>query len=250
MPSAYAQPLIVGHRGAAALAPENTLAGLEAAAAAGCRGVEVDVMLSYDGHAVLHHDLSLKRLAAASGRIDRMLQAELAVYDIGSHFHPRFQDERVPTLAQALRCMLDLGLTANLEVKPAPGFEGETAAETVYLVRDIWPADRPRPLISSFKRRSLEVARDLAPELPRALISGRLPRDWRKALGRLECVGLHLSRRAVSVNTIGAVKGAGYGFGVYTVNDGREACTFQDWGVDCLITDAPDVLGRALAKLD
>lgn len=247
MPPAYRQPLVVGHRGAKGLAPENTLAGVEAAAAAGCRGVEIDVMLSADGHAVLHHDLSLQRIAAAQGRIDQLLQAELAVYDVGSHFHPRFQDERMPTLGQALHRILALGLEANLEIKPAPGFEGETAAETVYVVRDLWPADRPVPLLSSFQRRSLEVARDLAPELPRALIADRLPEDWPAVLADLGCVGLHLNRRWLSADTVEAVHAAGYGLGVFTVNDAREARRLHGWGADCLITDYPDRLRRTLA---
>ena len=165
MPTRYDQPQIVGHRGAAALAPENTLAGIEAAAAAGCRGVELDVMLSADGQAVLHHDVSLQRCAGVRGRIDRTPQAALAELDVGSHFHKRFHGEPIPTLAQALAKLLDLGLSANLEIKPAPGFEAETAAETVRLARELWPADAPQLLLSSFQRRSLQRVAELAPEL-------------------------------------------------------------------------------------
>jgi glycerophosphoryl diester phosphodiesterase len=243
---AYPLPPLVGHRGAAALAPENTIAGIEAAAAAGCRAVELDVMLSADGHAVLHHDVTLKRMSGAAGRVPHTLLDELRRLDVGRAFHVRFTDERIPPLADGLRRCLELDLAVNLEIKPAPGFAGETAAETVYQVRDLWPGDRPPPLISSFRRRSLEVARDLAPELPRALIATRRPRDWRRALRDLACVGLHLRRSSVAEDTIADAHAAGVALGIYTVNDPREARTFRAWGADAIITDAPDAVGPAV----
>ena len=146
--------------------------------------------------------------------------------------------------------MLELGLSANLEIKPARGQERATAAEAVAVARRVWPGDRPPPLISSFKRASLDAARELAPELPRALIADRRPRDWRRVLSALDCAGLHLRRTSVAQETIETTHAAGYGLGIYTVNDPREARTFRAWGADCLITDRPDLLGRALADED
>jgi glycerophosphoryl diester phosphodiesterase len=62
-------PLVIAHRGASALAVENTLAAFAAAAAAGADGVELDVRLCATGEVVVFHDADLRRLA---GRADRI----------------------------------------------------------------------------------------------------------------------------------------------------------------------------------
>jgi len=96
-----ALPRVIGHRGAAAVAPENTLAGLAAAAAAGARWVEIDVRLSADKVCVLSHDPTLigegRRM-----RIARTGAAALGALDIGTRFSADFAGETMPTLAAAL----------------------------------------------------------------------------------------------------------------------------------------------------
>ena len=60
-------PPVIGHRGAAASAPENTLAGIPRAHAVGCRWVEFDVKLSFDNVPVLMHDDRLDRMTDGEG---------------------------------------------------------------------------------------------------------------------------------------------------------------------------------------
>lgn len=69
MSDAITRPLNLGHRGARALAPENTLAGMRAGMAAGADGVEFDVQRTADGHLVVFHDDDLRRICNVSGRI-------------------------------------------------------------------------------------------------------------------------------------------------------------------------------------
>ena len=83
-----ALPPVIGHRGAAGLAPENTLPGLHAAAAAGCRMVEVDVMLAACGTPMLHHDVSLARIEGVDGRVDRWTASQLRALDAGNGLGP------------------------------------------------------------------------------------------------------------------------------------------------------------------
>src|SRR5258707_6037712 len=101
-------PLIIGHRGASALAPENTLVAFERASADGAAGVELDVRLASDGVPVVIHDASLRRTGLREGVVAKMSSRELAQTDVGSWFkssHPRLARaehwrQAVPSLAQ------------------------------------------------------------------------------------------------------------------------------------------------------
>jgi glycerophosphoryl diester phosphodiesterase len=239
-----ALPPVIGHRGAAGLAPENTLPALQAAANAGCRWVEVDVMLAACGTPMLHHDVSLQRIEGVDGRLDRWTAPQLAELDAGARFAPAFAGTRIPTLAEALQEMLRLDLHPNLEIKPAPGAASETARATVATVREVWPADRPRPLISSFQRDCLTAARAAAPELPRGLIARGRPWRWRTALTDLECVSLHLAADRIRPADVRETADAGWAVAIYTVNDGSVAARLRGWGAHAIITDRPDLMPR------
>jgi glycerophosphoryl diester phosphodiesterase len=239
-------PPVIGHRGAAGLAPENTLPGLRAAAAAGCRWVEVDVMLAACGTPMLHHDVSLRRIEGVDGRLDRWTARQLAELDAGAAFAPAYAGTPIPTLAQALEEMLRLGLRANLEIKPAPGAARETAQAAVRTVRAVWPADRPRPLISSFQRDSLAAAQAAAPELPRGLIAHARPWRWRRLLAELDCVSLHLAADRIRPADVREAVDAGWAVAVYTVNDGLTAARLRGWGAHAIITDRPDRMPAAI----
>ena len=110
LPHAIAKtpPLIIGHRGAAALAPENTVVAFERALTDGAAGVELDVRLAGDGVPVVIHDATLRRTGLCEGLVAKMTSRELGQTDVGSWFnssHPRLAEAEynrqvVPTLAQ------------------------------------------------------------------------------------------------------------------------------------------------------
>ena len=97
---------VIGHRGAAARAPENTLAGLRRARELGAAWVEFDVMLTADRVPVLIHDETLERTTTGRGEVARHTAAEIRALDAGGWFAPEFAGERVPTLAEAVALLL------------------------------------------------------------------------------------------------------------------------------------------------
>ena len=240
-------PRVIGHRGAAAVAPENTLAGLRRAKELGAKWVEFDVKLTRDGVAVLFHDERLERTTDGQGEIARITLAELRKLDAGAWFASEFAGERVPTLAEALALCDALGLGINVEIKPCPGREAETARVAVATLLELWPADRPAPLISSFAPLCLAVARDLAPALPRGYLAGRLPVRWRQHIETYRCSTLHLSDRRTGAAQRAAVLAAGVPLALYTVNDPARARQLLQAGVAALFTDR---IGEVLAALD
>jgi glycerophosphoryl diester phosphodiesterase len=239
-------PRIIGHRGAAASAPENTLAGIARAHAVGCRWVELDAKLSFDKIALLMHDERLERTTDGTGEFAARTAAELQRLDAGSWKGQEFAGERIPTLAEAIGLMQRLGLGANIEIKPCPGREVETGRRVALELRRLWPRGHGL-LVSSFSAASLEAARAVAPELPRGLLVEAPPPDWPAAVRRLGCVSLNPWYEDVEPDTIAAANALSVEVVVYTVNDIERARALLAAGVASIITDGPERLLPALA---
>lgn len=232
---------VIGHRGAAAHAPENTLASLRAAVALGCRWVEFDVRLSRDGRPVLFHDDTLERTSDGAGAVAAFDLAALARLDAGTWFGDgRFAGERIPTLEAAIAALMELGLGANVEIKPDVGRETETGTVVAAAIKDIWPPSLPPPLISSFRPEALRAARDAAPGLRCALLVEQVPADWRVRLDALGCSDLHCAASALTAAAAAPVVAAGVPLRCFTVNDAATAARLFGLGVAAVFSDAPD----------
>lgn len=105
------RPLIIGHRGASAVAPENTLAAFARAWDEGADGVELDVRLARDGVPVVIHDATLRRTGLREGIVAEMTSAELGKIDVGGWFnqanpqftHQEYAGHLVSTLEHVFR---------------------------------------------------------------------------------------------------------------------------------------------------
>jgi len=119
------KPLIIAHRGASTLAPENTFAAFQRAIDDGADGIEFDVRLAKDGVPVVIHDSKLKRVGRREGRVADYTSAELQTLDVGSWFNAKYPDsadhafaaEVVPTLAQMLKFLTDYRGLVYIEMK-------------------------------------------------------------------------------------------------------------------------------------
>jgi glycerophosphoryl diester phosphodiesterase len=242
MQKSWPYPRILAHRGGGTLAPENTLAGLRKAAELGFGGVEFDVMLSADAVPVLIHDETLERTTSGRGSVAATPCARLLDLDAGSWFGPAYRGERVPTLEQAGRLCIELGLWANIEIKPATGFERETAQAACALVQKLWTGASPRPLLSSFQGACLEAAQAVAPAYERGFLTDRIGGDWGDAVRRLGCVSVHCNCEHLTRAEADEVKRGGYWLLCYTVNDPDTARRLFSWGVDAVFTDRLDLL--------
>jgi len=233
-------PRIVAHRGGGALAPENTLGAIRLGAEMGFQGVEFDVMLAGDGTPVLIHDQSLRRTTGARGDVARTPYADLRRLDAGAWRGARWRGERIPRFEDAARLCRELGLWANVEIKPAPGYERRTGEAVARAAAQLWRgADLP-PVLSSFSPVALAAARAAAPELPRGLLLARLAPHWREMLRDLQCVALHANHRTLRQRSVEEAHAAGCAVLAWTVNDRRAARKLLGWGVDCLVTDRLD----------
>jgi len=235
-------PPVIGHRGAAACAPENTLGGFRRARALGCRWVEFDVRLTADGELILLHDERLERTTDGSGKACAQPLATIRRHDAGGWFGPAFAGEIVPTLAEAVGVLGELGLGANVELKAARGREAETGAAAADLLRRSWPPHLPAPLISSFLPTALAAARDHAPEIARGLLVRAVPRHRRLLAGSLGCVSVHAEHGHLRPGIVAEMRESGYSVLAYTVNDPARARELFAWGVTSVFSDVPHMI--------
>ena len=235
-------PRIIAHRGGGTLAPENTLAGLRKAKQLGYGGVEFDVMLAGDATPILMHDPTLARTTSGRGAIADTAYRDMQKLDAGSWFSPQHAGEPVPSFERAGRLCIELGLWANVEIKPYQGSEAETGTAAALLARELWRGAAVQPLLSSFQPAALAAAKAAAPELPRGAITKRIPPDWASWMQKLGCVSLHCDYHMLLPQQVRTVHDAGYWLACWTVNDPEIARVLFGWGVDAVITDRLDLI--------
>ena len=233
-------PPVTSHRGGKGHAPENTLAGLRKAVELGARWVEFDVKLTADGEPVLFHDDTVNRTTDGKGPVARKTLAELRELDAGRWFSPDFTGELVPTLAEAMDYLAAKGIGANVEIKGSPGREAETGAAVARALSARWFGGPIPMLISSFSADSLAAARQVAPQIPRGLLTFNYSKDWSAQMQQLGCATFHLLDRRLTEARVRAIREAGYRVLAFTVNDPKRAAELLSWGVESIITDYPD----------
>lgn len=236
---------MIGHRGAAACAPENTLAALRKAKALGCGWVELDVRLTADDEPILLHDDRLERTTDGRGRASVLPLTTVRACSAGCWFDVAFAGERVPTLQEAITLLAELGLGANFEMKAKRGREAATGNVVADLLARIRPA--PKIIISSFQPAALAAAASRAPEIPRGILFRAIPRNWRDIIEQLGCMTVHAAHSRLHSAVIRQVREAGYPLLAYTVNDPARAKMLFGWGVTSVFSDAPQRLHEVAA---
>lgn len=228
-----ANPLIIAHRGASAERPENTLAAFRRAVALEADGIELDVQCTRDGVPVVFHDTSLRRLTGHMGSIARKTRRELADLRVRG-------GEPIPRLVDVLRLTRGL-VVVQIELKSGP------VAPVVRAIKAAHAAEWV--ILASFDARLVAEARDLAPAIPRMLISeGRdAPAKLVRQLAVCGAGGLSVSHRAIRSSAwVSHFQMRGYAVWSWTVNDIATARRLAGWGVDALLGDDPALLKSAV----
>ncbi len=244
---------VIAHRGASADAPENTLAALRLAADHGVRVVEVDVAISADGVAYLHHDDELERCTDGVGRlcdlpsedIDR-LNAGILHSGADREPHRKTFREPLPRLTAAIELLRERRLGLNLEIKPVAGLEERTSIAICEIIEGHWPDDL-NLVFSSFSTQALSITRSRLPAVPRALISDAVPEALEELVMRLGLSNLHCDAELIDPTGLATLRSRRLGVYCYTVNDVDQALRLLDFGVDGIFTDHPSRMLQALA---
>lgn len=254
-------PLILGHRGASAIAPENTLAAFSRAILDGADGIEFDVRLSRDGVPVVIHDASLRRTAGIDKQVGDLTSEHLQTIDVGSWFRrtspesrrrssePSYAGEKIPTLAQVFELFNSNTGCLYVEMKSDSGEGADLAAAVVETVRDADIATRV--VVESFDLPAItEIKRIDSGIRTAALFEPRLSRPI-STIRRLKMVDLALNTGAEEIAIhytlagVGVVEKAqecGLETVVWTVDDPKWISRARGLGVKALISNDPELM--------
>jgi glycerophosphoryl diester phosphodiesterase len=215
--------LVIGHRGAAGLRPENTVPSFVCAAELGVAAVELDVH-SVEDQLVVIHDDTLDRTTNATGPVTARSLAELRMLDAGG-------GAGVPLLEEIFERLPDrIGI--NVELKGAHTALGLARFLSGHTDRDV--------LVSSFDHTALTAFRNAALTVPVAPLFGRWKRNMWEVAKRLGAWSINLSARIATPDRIAEAHRRGYRVLVYTVNDLEAAAPLVASAVDGVFTDYPD----------
>lgn len=245
---------VVGHRGNAAHAPENTIESFRQAVALGVDALELDVHLSGDGHVVVIHDPTLDRTTDGSGRVGRMSLAEIRQADAGARFTRdhgltwpyRGQGITVPTLDEVLSAFPDTPLL--IELKTGAGSDATRALIERHRAEE-------RCVVASFDWRATEAFRGTR------ILRGASRRDTARLLWRaaarippasvdFDVMSMPPRHRGLPLPVGGyaaILEPLGVPVHIWTVDDAREAEALRRRGVRGIISNDPAAIlaGRA-----
>lgn len=254
-------PLIIGHRGASAVAPENTLASFARALADGAVGIELDVRLARDGVPVVIHDANLRRTALREGLVAETTSSELGKSEVGSWFnraHPQlaraeYARQFVPTLDQVLAFVKShpsVLIYVEMKTDHAETTYLELSSAVIQLVRD--HGLQSRVVVVSFNLKAVAQIKMIDPSIRTgALFEPRrnmvkIIRKHPLITAALECgaeeILLHRSianRRNVALALEGDLLPV-----VWTVDDPKWVRRATSLGIHAVITNNPQAMSK------
>ncbi|WP_281647346.1 glycerophosphoryl diester phosphodiesterase [Parendozoicomonas sp. Alg238-R29] len=241
---------IIGHRGAAKIAPENTLAGIRTAYDKGVQWVEIDVILLGDGELVIHHDRTLNRCTDGKGELLSLTLPEVRKVDAGvlfASFHGhQFKGEKIPTLREALNLIHSLDMGLNLEIKMHKHSPEELTTRVLDQLQGHPLVEDGKLIISSFDHDVLVICKEKKPEIPVGHLFEKLPANWLEQVKRVSAITVHSNQKLLMKSQAAEVIDAGYELYCYTVNSGKRAVELMSWGVSGVFTDDPETIKAAL----
>jgi len=228
---------VIGHRGYSTVAPENTLASIEAALAAGAPAVEFDLQFALCGTPILFHDERLERTTNGVGRVDERTLKQLQVLDAGIWFSSEFTGERIPSFVEALELLN--GRVDHIYPEIKRSRTPEDLDQIVRLVRDRSLLERTTFI--SIDWTALEHVRTADPNVEIGFIvvsSGQFPEALALATSDPRAI-LDLSHEFVlrDPSVVERARAAGLRVATWTVNDPEEATILRKVGVSHFTTD-------------
>lgn len=224
---------VVGHRGAAALVPENTVKGFEFAITLGVDYVECDVHLSRDRKLVVMHDTTVDRTTNGRGAIRDLTAARIRSLDAG-------QGERVPTLDEVLETVRN---EAHLLIElKGIGVERATveAVAAHGMVDDV--------TFSSFALERLAVVRALGKQYRvRAILPNPTDLELARA-AEMKAVGVDVRYTNVCFHVVEAAHALGMDVLAWNPDSWREQQAMIALGVDGVSSNRPDILLEGLGR--
>jgi len=231
---------IISHRGAAGMAPENTMASIKQAIKDGTDWVEIDVQETKDGEVVVIHDSDFMKISNVPTKVWEGTLNELRQIDVGSWFDPKFSEQRLPTLEEVLleakgkaKVLIELkyyGHDEQLEQRVIDVVEKAGMSQNVALM--------------SLKAEGVKKARALRPEWTTGLLLSKAIGD----ISKMDVDFLAINMSMMKPNFVKRAHKAGKKVYIWTANDPVSMTSMISLGVDGIITDEPAMVHNVLTQ--
>jgi glycerophosphoryl diester phosphodiesterase len=222
-----------GHRGAAKLAPENTLKSIQLAMDLGVDQVEIDVHLSRDNQLVVIHDDTVDRTTNGTGFVRQLLCTELRTLDAGD-------GEKIPTLQEVID-LISGRVRLQIELKGLGTTEPVVALLSEYGKPDQF-------LLTSFRHAMVQHAKTLYPALETAVLLASLPVNLPRVIADATADGVSLHFRYLTAEVVQQVHQAGYKVRAWNPDTLEEMKLIIAMSPDAIGSDRPDLLLQLLRR--
>ncbi|KGO78897.1 glycerophosphodiester phosphodiesterase [Flavobacterium beibuense F44-8] len=226
------QILKIGHRGAKAHLPENTLASFQYALDMGVNGLELDVHVCSTGELVVIHDFTVDRTTNGSGEVHKMTLAELKALTVEGQY-------TISTLEEVLdlagkKCFLNIELKGRHTAVPVSELMERYIAEKGFTYNDF--------IVSSFQREELMVMHDINPNIHLGILTqASVTQAWRWAQ-EFSAKAIHPHFSLLTESNVKKAQQAGYKVYTWTVNEPEDIERMKLYEVDGIMSDYPERL--------
>ena len=205
-------PKIIGHRGAAGLAPENTLSSIKKAYKLGLIFIEIDVKVTKDNIPILLHDDTINRTTNKLGKCSNYNFNELSNLDAGSWFSKKYRNERILSLSDCIKFINKKNIGLNIELKPNKGKEIDNVIAIKKVLKKI--QIKTNCFFSSFDINSIKYLKKEIPNIKRSfLINKKNTKSLSKILNvckKYDCFSLGLDKKTINEKVISYFKKINY----------------------------------------
>ncbi len=245
-------PLVLAHRGANKVAPQNTIPAFQKAIEFNADGLETDVHLSCDGHIVVCHNYTIDETSNGTGLIYEKTLSELKKLDFGSYFSDEFKGVPLPTLPELLDLTKSMKLI-NIEIKP-PKTDCDLVKRVVETIHEYGIVENS--IVSCFDPECICLVK----EFDENVKTGFLYQDDElgneimtfgvaKYCKQLNANAAHPHRKLITQKEVMELHNLGMAVNPWTVNKEEEIIRFTNWGCDALISDVPDYVIKVLEEM-
>lgn len=226
-------PLLkIGHRGAKAHAPENTLASFQKALDLGVDGIELDVHVCATGELVVIHDFTVDRTTNGSGEVHKMTLAELKALKVEGEHTISTLDEVMEVVGK--KCMVNIEMKGRHTAGPVSVFLKEYVKDRGYTYEDF--------IVSSFQREELQVMSEINPDVHLGILTqASVTQAWQWAQ-EFKAAAIHPHFSLLTESNVHKAQQAGYRVYTWTMNEPEDIARIKLYNVDGIISDYPERL--------
>jgi glycerophosphoryl diester phosphodiesterase len=229
-------PKYIAHRGASAIAPENTIEALNLAIELGAKCVEFDLQPTKEGALAVFHDKTLVKASGIDQRTSEFTLEELQQTEALYNFGPQTPPIYIASFDQYLQVLTDSDLLLNCEIKCFQGGGKHTASHLEGYIDQLMQLES-RCLLTSSCKQCLRIARNHMPNMHLGLVTRKTDQNTFDFAQELELVSLSIHKNFICEETIRLATEHQLAIMAYTVNDFTQAQTLLSKGVTSIFSD-------------